>query len=870
MATRDLTVRLRADVEGYKRAMRDAAKATGDLERQGLAVQRAGRAMSSFGAELTKSVTLPIVAVGAAAVKMATDFDATFAQMQGLAGVTADEVDGLKESVLGLAGETGRAPQELAEALYFIRSSGIEGQRALEALEVSAKAAASGLGSTEVVADAVTSAMNAYATSGMTAARATDVLVATAREGKAEPAELAAQMGRLLPVAAELGISFEDVGASIATLSLNGNDAATSSTQLGNVMSKLLKPSQQGAAALEAVGLSVEDLQTMIAERGLLGTLEELKAQLGEAGFTRFLEDQQAVQGGLALLGGDLDATRERFEALGDSAGASADAFDKTDSGARDMQKAWAEVQAAMIEVGGIIAPMAADLARIVGSLAKAFGDLPGPVQSSVVGLLGLAAAAGPVLWVVGKLMTTWGQLLPLIGKLSGPLGTATGALDKATASGVGFTSGLQKLPAAARLAAGGLAALGTVLAGLEIFNTLRVGRVADELKGLTEGIDLDSLEGTREALNQYREELDELESREGRGRLFSVGGANVFATNGDADRQERIDQLRTNIEELEASEESLEGQERETAAAFAGTTGAMTDLTDQTTLAINAVSAYSDALRAQFDPLFGMLDAMHANAEAQAAVTEAQTGLNDAIAEFGATSPEAAAAQAALTEAQRQAAGSALDVTGATASLNAAIAANPALLQSSKDQLSTWVAQGLLSADTAAAMGAQFDATAAQATALGQTDPNVAVDATDNASGTIWWVQQGLDSLRDKTIHITAVHNRIMGSINAGDRPTGRASGGPVRADTLYEVGEGGAAELLRMGGRTYLIPGSDGHVDPAMAGGQLVAASAGGGGGNVYAPTFQMTFNGPTNSRQVIEAIKDYERFNGSGWRN
>src|SRR5690606_21200580 len=100
---------------------------TGNFERQMFAVQRAGRALSSFGDTMTKNVTVPLVALGTAATKMAVDFDNTFGQMQGLAGVTADEVDHLKETVMGLAGETGRAPQELAEALYFVRSSGIEG-----------------------------------------------------------------------------------------------------------------------------------------------------------------------------------------------------------------------------------------------------------------------------------------------------------------------------------------------------------------------------------------------------------------------------------------------------------------------------------------------------------------------------------------------------------------------------------------------------------------------------------------------------------------------------------------------------------------------------------------------------------------------
>jgi len=60
-----------------------------------------------------------------------------------------------------------------------------------------------------------------------------------------------------------------------------------------------------------------------------------------------------------------------------------------------------------------------------------------------------------------------------------------------------------------------------------------------------------------------------------------------------------------------------------------------------------------------------------------------------------------------------------------------------------------------------------------------------------------------------------------------------GRAAGGPVRGSSLYEVGEGGRPELFDDGrGKTYLIPGNNGHVIPAAP------AAAGGGVGNGAAP--------------------------------
>src|SRR5690606_3381070 len=386
--------------------------------------------LSSFGDTMTKNVTVPLVALGTAATKMAVDFDNTFGQMQGLAGVTADEVDHLKETVMGLAGETGRAPQELAEALYFVRSSGIEGAVALEVLERSAVAAAAGLGDTGAIADAVTSAINAYGAEVITAAEATDVLVATAREGKAEPAELASQMGRLLPIAAELEVSFADVGAGLAALSNTGNDAAASSTRLGNIMSKLLRPSQQGAEALASVGLSLDDVHRSLREEGLLDTLLMLRERLGDTGFRRLFDDARALQGALSLTGAQAEKNREIFDSLANSAGALDDAFSKSEGAGRDLERAWAQVQLTLIRIGEIIAPVAADVAGAIAGLVAAFQELPEPAQTALVAIGGLLAAIGPAVWTVGKLTTAFGGLMAKLSQIAVPAGTISGAFQ--------------------------------------------------------------------------------------------------------------------------------------------------------------------------------------------------------------------------------------------------------------------------------------------------------------------------------------------------------------------------------------------------------------------------------------------------------
>ena len=82
--------------------------------------------------------------------------------MVGLAGVPAGEIDGLKDSILDLAGETAVAPQELADALYDAASAGLTSAQALEAVQVAAKGASAGMGTTGDIVGLVASATASY------------------------------------------------------------------------------------------------------------------------------------------------------------------------------------------------------------------------------------------------------------------------------------------------------------------------------------------------------------------------------------------------------------------------------------------------------------------------------------------------------------------------------------------------------------------------------------------------------------------------------------------------------------------------------------------------------------------------------------
>jgi TP901 family phage tail tape measure protein len=896
------------------KASADSLKGIGDQaaktsKRTGDSWQQLGKSVSGLGDSLSTKLTLPIVGLGAIAVKTAADFDASFTQMQTLAGLSGDAVAGLKDEVLALASETGRAPQELADAYYFLASSGLEAAEAMDALEVSAKASAAGLGPTEVIADAVSSAMLGYAESGLKAAEATDILIATARAGKAEPAELAAQMGRLIPTAAELGISFADVGGAIAALSTKGNDAAAATTQLTNVMGKLMKPSQQANEALEGVGLSTERIRELIAEKGLLGTLEILKDRLGDSGFTKFFEDQQAVQGALALTGGDLNKTRDIFEQVNDSVGSTDKAFATwAESMGAQNARAFADFQVALIKLGEVIAPIAADLLSFAASVVSAFGDLPEPVQNLVIAFAGLMAAVGPVLSVGGRLITAWGGAMKLFDNWSSAGGQAfADAMNGAATSTSTLSS---RLAGVGRLvAAGGIIVTGFMLVGeaaekafgrtpaditklenalLDFADSSKVvgefskvagddlGKLHDamqevfdpslgdqwthtwedvgSLHGLIAG-DINELEKSKDVIDDVDKALAQLAGRD------PEMAAKVFREITDqlGDMGVQSGHVKDAFDDYSSAVAGAETANRTAEGATESETEAMADQEQAVNEAAAAFANYADTVKATFDPVFGLLNSLRQNDEAQRTVTESLTALTEAREEHGRNSAEAAAAEVEYQSALIAVGESAAGVQVAAAGLNAAVAENPALVDSAKASLEQWVAQGLLTQEQAGFLAEQFDVTALQAKALGETDPTVEVTETGSrrtrdqltqvensanrvpprrnthmstsgfaAASTTIGNMIGLISQipSNKTVNLNA---RLGGSWGSVFGLTGRASGGPVSAGRLYEVAEQGRAELLEMRGRSYLIPGSNGTVIPA---GPMTSGAAYGGG--------------------------------------
>ena len=419
----------------------DSSKLKSALSSASSKLQAFGGKMQSVGKSMSTRLTLPLVAAGAAATKMAFDFDKSMSQIESLVGIAGDKVKEMGEVAKKMAVDTGRSANEAAEALFFITSAGLRGADATDTLSASLRAAAVGLGETKTIADLATSAMNAYGVENLNATGATDILVSAVREGKLEASELAGAMGGVIPIASNMGVGFDEVGAALAAMSRTGTNAANGATQLTAILASIKKPTQQSAEAMLALGTSQEQISQSLAERGLMPTLMDLSARLEQTGMdaTAIFPNIRALKGVLDLTGKGAADNVKIFDALSDTMGATDEAFNKTSKTASfQVTQGLNAMKTSLLSIGQTILEMVAPAIQKIGAfmtnLSEKFNALSPTVKKMIIVFGGVVAALGPVIAIIGSLLTMAPAIGAALTLMTGPIGLVVAAL---TAVGV-------------------------------------------------------------------------------------------------------------------------------------------------------------------------------------------------------------------------------------------------------------------------------------------------------------------------------------------------------------------------------------------------------------------------------------------------
>lgn len=386
----------------------------------GQQIRSVGNQLLILGFQLTFLTTGAM----AATIKAAADFEATLTRVDVLTEASTESVRNWSQEILDLAPKLGATPNEFADALYAVTSAGYTSEKAIEIATEAVKASVIGLGEAGEVARAITATLQAYGEENLSAARATDVLVAAINQGNLEVDSLAPTLGRVVGIAAAVGVSFEELTAFIAAFSRTGVPAEVTVTSLRSVLTSILKPSAAAREALGQVGLSIDDVRQSIRERGLLRTLLGLEELFGDN-----VDQMAAVIGTARGLAGVLGVTGEAgeeyahiLEFIKDSTGIAEDAFQTfADTTAFRFKQLKGQLEAFAITIGGILLPGVNELLDRINPLVQAvsrFAELHPQLTLLAGSFTAILTAIGPVLIIVGLMISSFGTLVTAIGSV--------------------------------------------------------------------------------------------------------------------------------------------------------------------------------------------------------------------------------------------------------------------------------------------------------------------------------------------------------------------------------------------------------------------------------------------------------------------
>ena len=108
-------------------------------------IQSVGGALTTIGGTLTRNVTLPLVGAGAAAIKVAADFDSGMSKVAAISGATGDDLDKLRDKAREMGSKTKFSASEAADAMSYMAMAGWKTGEMLDGIEgIMNLAAASG------------------------------------------------------------------------------------------------------------------------------------------------------------------------------------------------------------------------------------------------------------------------------------------------------------------------------------------------------------------------------------------------------------------------------------------------------------------------------------------------------------------------------------------------------------------------------------------------------------------------------------------------------------------------------------------------------------------------------------------------------
>lgn len=427
-------------------------------------------ALNTVGSGLAKGVTLPLLGVGTAAVKVASSFDSAMSEVKAISGATGTQFTQLRDKAIEMGAKTKFSATESAEAFKYMAMAGWDTKDMLNSISgVMNLAAASGedLGT---VSDIVTDAMTAFglAADGTTkvlkngynvevsnAEHFSDVLAEASSRSNTNVSLMGATFKYVAPIAGAMGYSIEDTAVAIGLMANAGIKGEQAGTALRSTITRLVKPTKESGTAMDALGISVTNSDGSM--KSLDDVLRQVRSSMSgltedqKASYAAMLAGQEGMSGLLAIVNASDEDYQKLSESIQNCTGASqemADIMQDNLGGAVTLLKG--ALESAGIIIGERLTPYIRELAEWIAGLVEKFNSLSDSQQDLIVKIGLILTAIAPVMLIGSKVFSLLSSVIGIITTVGSALSTVFAFGLNATAlSAAGASTGVTMLAGA-------------------------------------------------------------------------------------------------------------------------------------------------------------------------------------------------------------------------------------------------------------------------------------------------------------------------------------------------------------------------------------------------------------------------------------
>lgn len=363
-------------------------------------------------------VSAGLVAFGTAAVKAFNEVDEGADIVVKKTGATGEAADALQEAYTNVAQSIVADFTDIGTAIGEVSTRfGLTGTELEDLSTTFLKFAEINDIDVQTAVEGVDQALKTFNVDGSEANDFMGLLTATSQATGISMGELLTNLQQYGPTLKEMGLDLDDAVVLMGNFEEAGIDSS-------DMLSKL----QKAASYYNEQGLSMEE--------GLADLITRLQDSSTEADATAEAYELFGKRGGLAFVTaakegklsiGDLETSMDEYSTVVD------DTYQATLDGTDSMALAWQNLQLALAAVGEAIgetlAPAMEKITEVIQEFTDWFSSLDDSTQSTIVTIGLIVAAIGPLLLILGKVMTGISNITSALSTMgtsaTGPIGLA-------------------------------------------------------------------------------------------------------------------------------------------------------------------------------------------------------------------------------------------------------------------------------------------------------------------------------------------------------------------------------------------------------------------------------------------------------------